>query len=139
MCVPIIIHNMPQIVYTYHFEEVFVGLLYLFDRLNHTPNLVVWNPKTYPKFGVWNPKKYTKFGVWNGSGKLGYFWFPASTLAFQAQFPGPIPDPKFGYFFGFQTPNLGYVLGFHTPKFGVWFGRSKRYRRPTKTSSKWYV
>ena len=70
MCVPII-HNMPQIVYTYHFEGSFCWSSIPFDRPNHTPNLGVWNPKTYPKFGVWNPKKFPKFGVWKGSGKLG--------------------------------------------------------------------
>ena len=71
MCVPTI-HNMQHKLFVRTtLKEFFVGFLYLFDRPNHTPNLMVWNSKTYPKFGVWNPKKYTKFGVWNGSGKIG--------------------------------------------------------------------
>ena len=59
MCVPII-HNMPQIVYTYHFEGSFCWSSIPFDRSNHTPNLGVWNPKTYPKFGI--PKNSPNLG-----------------------------------------------------------------------------
>ena len=71
---------------------------------------------------------YRGWWVWNASVLAGSKKYP--------NFPDPFQTPNSGYFLGFQTPNLGYVLGFHTPKFGVWFRRSKRYRRPTKTSFK---
>ena len=123
MCVPTI-HNMQHKLFVRTtLKEFFVGFLYLFDRPNHTPNLVVWNSKTYPKFGVWNPKKYSKFGVWNGSGKLG-----SGTLVCLGEakntpffFIYNIP-PKFGVFFGFPYPKFGVFFGLPYPKFGVFFG-----------------
>ena len=69
-CVPII-HNMPQLVYTYHFAGSFCWSSIPFWPPKPYPKFGVWNPKTYPKFEVWNPKKYPKFEVWNWSGKLG--------------------------------------------------------------------
>ena len=77
---------------------------------------------------IWGLEWVREIGVWNASVLTGSKKYP--------NFPDPFQTPNLGYVLGFQTPNLGYVLGFHTPKFGVWFRRSKRYRRPTKTSFK---
>ena len=59
MCVPVI-HNMPQNVYTCHFE----GSFCLFS-------IRFWPPKPYPKFWGLESQKLPKFWVWNGSGKIG--------------------------------------------------------------------
>ena len=93
MCVPII-HNIPQIVYTYHFEGSFCW-----------SSIPFWLPKPYPKFGGMESQNIPQ--IW------GIFW--DSRPQIWGMFWDSIP---------------------HTPKFGVWFRRSKRYRRPTKTSVK---
>ena len=100
-------------------KEVFVGL-YLFDHPNHTPNLGVWNPKTYPKFGVWNPKNAPNLG--SGIQKMHQIW----GLEWVREIRG-IFWTRFGVYF---EQDLGYIItiigvyynknwDIYAPKFGI--------------------